>query len=134
MVIHSETYFPLVSFLCWRYAPHRIFLEPALQTTAHIAHAASAAALPGAADRRSSRREPAADISEILVDGGRYAIACMVHNISQNGAMLEAGSSDVPDRFILNNHRRRTRVVCQVAWRCGRLIGVRFLTQPRALA
>jgi hypothetical protein len=85
-------------------------------------------------NRRGSPREPARDLCEILTDGLRYAMSCMAHNISGTGALLETSLSGVPDRFILVNHSRNTRTVCQVVWRCGRMVGVRFTRPPRSVS
>jgi len=85
-------------------------------------------------NRRGSPREPARDLCEILTDGLRYAMSCMAHNISGTGALLETSLSGVPDRFILVNHSRNTRTVCQVVWRCGRMVGVRFTRPPRIVS
>jgi hypothetical protein len=85
-------------------------------------------------NRRASPREPARDLCEILTDGLRYAMSCMAHNISATGALLETSLTGVPDRFILVNHTRHTRSVCQVVWRCGRMVGVRFTRPPRSIS
>jgi hypothetical protein len=82
-------------------------------------------------NRRGSPRVPARDLCEILTDGLRYAMSCLAHNISGTGALLETSLSGVPDRFILVNHSKNTRTVCQVVWRCGRMVGVRFNRPPR---
>ncbi len=84
-------------------------------------------------NRRGSPREPARDLCEILTDGLRYAMSCLAHNISGTGALIETSLSGVPDRFILVNHSRNTRTVCQVVWRCGRMVGVRFTRPPRSV-
>jgi len=85
-------------------------------------------------NRRGSPRIPARDLCEILTDGLRYAMSCMAHNISDTGALLETSLSGVPDRFILVNHAKNTRTVCQVVWRCGRMVGVRFTRPPRRVS
>ncbi|MEC9343881.1 MAG: PilZ domain-containing protein [Pseudomonadota bacterium] len=85
-------------------------------------------------DRRSTRREPAYDISEICFAGGRAPVTCLVHNVSGVGARIETATAELPPRFILANHGRRLRAVCQVVWRDGTLFGVRFLTPPRQMA
>jgi PilZ domain len=85
-------------------------------------------------NRRGAPREPARDLCEILTDGLRYAMSCMAHNISATGALLETSLTGVPDRFILVNHAKHTRTVCQVVWRCGRMVGVRFTRPPRSFS
>ena len=82
-------------------------------------------------NRRSHPREAAKDLCEIVTGSTGLAFACMAHNISASGAMLEAGTAEIPDRFILANHTRHFRAVCRVVWRAGRRIGVTFATPPR---
>ena len=86
--------------------------------------------VPGA-DRRESPREPARDIAEIMAAASRVSVSCMIHNISKEGALIEAGTRELPDRFVLVNHMRRLKSVCRVVWRSNRMFGVRFLTAPR---
>ncbi len=85
-----------------------------------------------AEERRVAEREASRDLCEILVERSRIAIPCLARNISQTGALLETNATDLPNRFILANHTRHIRSVCQIAWRHGRLIGVRFATAPRS--
>ena len=85
-------------------------------------------------DRRNAPREAAYDISEICFAGNRPPVTCMVHNISGLGARLEAATPELPRRFILANHAKRFRAVCEVVWRDGAQFGVRFVTTPRAMA
>ena len=101
-----------------------------IDETAPALHVAQDTAMTDA-DRREAPRDPARDLCEILIDNSRIAIACLAHNISQTGALLETNASDLPVRFILANHTKRIRTVCRVAWRSGRMIGVRFATRPR---
>ena len=85
-------------------------------------------------ERRGGVRRPAADLAEIIRDNSALKTTCMVRNISRTGALIEIGALEVPDLFILANHVRRVRMVCRIAWRRGKLIGVSFVTQPRRLA
>lgn len=87
----------------------------------------------GEKERRREAREPARDLCEIEMDSSGYAVTCMVHNLSESGALIETSDRSVPDRFILTNHFRSERVVCRVAWRKDKLLGVRFVTRPRRL-
>ncbi len=82
-------------------------------------------------ERRAADRELSRDLCEILVERSRIAIPCLARNISQSGALLETNATDLPVRFILANHTRNIRSVCQIAWRHGRFVGVRFATAPR---
>ncbi len=76
-------------------------------------------------------RQKTHDLSEIVNNKGKVAGTCVVHDLSRKGAMLEVSISDLPTRFILTNHIRRSKVACRVVWRCGSLAGVEFLTNPR---
>ncbi|MCF6320168.1 MAG: PilZ domain-containing protein [Rhizobiaceae bacterium] len=80
-------------------------------------------------EKRASRRRPANDLSQILF--GNQAIGCLVHNISDEGAMIEVSTSQVPDRFILLNYKSANRMVCEVVWRDHLRIGVKFVTIPK---
>ena len=84
-------------------------------------------------ERRTAKRQPAYDISEICLAGHRLPITCMVHNYSVSGALVETANVDLPPRFILANHARKLRAVCQIVWRAGPQIGVRFLTTPKPM-
>ncbi len=84
-------------------------------------------------DRRDSAREPASDLSEISVDPNEVPLTCLIRNISEKGAMIETSLRNPAKRFILTNHVRHTRMVCEVVWRKGNLMGVRFMTSPRKL-
>lgn len=85
------------------------------------------------ADRRNAAREPTSDLSEISCAGSKVSLTCMVRNLSRKGALIEASASALPSRFILTNHARRTRAICEVVWRNGRHLGVAFLTPLRGL-
>ncbi|MFZ1815457.1 MAG: PilZ domain-containing protein [Rhizobiaceae bacterium] len=84
-------------------------------------------------ERRVDLREDARDLSEIYVAGSKIPITCLVHNVSARGALIESAVPDLPNRFILTNHSRGNRMVCEVAWRSGNMFGVRFATIPRPL-
>ncbi|MCG6856666.1 MAG: hypothetical protein LJE67_01210 [Salaquimonas sp.] len=85
------------------------------------------------ADRRCTRRETAYDISEIHFSGRRPPVTCLVHDVSGVGARIEAASSELPNHFILANHAKRLRAVCEIVWRNGAQLGVRFVTPPRQM-
>lgn len=96
-----------------------------------IADDETAGALASWSNRRGAAREPARDLCEIVTQGSAYAMPCLAHNISATGALLETGLSGLPDRFILVNHTKKTRTLCSVRWRCGRMAGVLFVKPPR---
>lgn len=83
-------------------------------------------------DLREHPRDPAHDLSEIILDGRTYGIACLIRDISRSGARLEVSCGELPKRFILANYTKGTRTLCRQVWRDKRLVGVKFLTTPRA--
>ncbi len=80
-------------------------------------------------EQRRAPRQPARDVSDIVLNG--KAVACVVENISDQGAMLKVSTSDLPKRFIITNYARRTKTLCQKVWSEGRYVGVRFLKPLR---
>lgn len=82
-------------------------------------------------DKRKLPRDPAKDLSEIIFDGKQFGVACMIHDLSAEGARLEVSCSDLPKRFILANYTKGTKSLCRQVWRDNRMIGVKFLTSPR---
>ena len=85
-------------------------------------------------DKREYPRDPAKDLSEIILDGRKYGIACLIHNISEGGAQLEVSCDELPKRFILANYTKETKTLCRLIWREGRMLGVHFLTKPRTFS
>ena len=85
----------------------------------------------GAADQREQPRSHAQDLSEIILDGRKFGVACLIHDISEGGARLEVSCGELPKRFVLANYTRRTKTLCRMVWRKNQIIGVNFLTKPR---
>ena len=83
-------------------------------------------------ERRRSERVPVNDLSEILNEKGKSVCGCVVHNLSETGAMLEVSQQDLPKRFVLANRKKNTKAACSIVWQCGGLVGVEFLTEPRS--
>ncbi len=79
-------------------------------------------------DRRQSERQAVNSPASIRDDDGRLLATCMVCNLSEGGAKLQLeGNWDVPKEFCLvlgpmRNVGRR----CQMIWRIGNKVGVRF--------
>lgn len=58
---------------------------------------------------------------------GRPRIACVVHNLSVNGALLEVtDSAALPGTFTLDIEVANVNSVCDVRHRNGRMMGVEF--------
>jgi len=86
-------------------------------------------------DRRRSPRIPAHSAGVvILVKGlrGTRSIACRILNTSRGGALIRVErAADLPDDFYLVMDREPSRkIVCCVARRAQRVLGVRFVPQP----
>jgi hypothetical protein len=82
-------------------------------------------------DQRKHLRSPAHDLSEIILNGSKSGIACLIHDISDVGARLEVSCGELPKRFVLANYTKRTKTLCHLIWRDGRNLGVSFLSAPR---
>ena len=83
------------------------------------------------AEKREFPRDPAKDLCEIRLPSNGFIAGCMIQDISSRGARLMVSCGDLPSRFILVNHTRRTRQLCRMVWRDGARLGVLFLTGPR---
>ena len=113
--------------------------QPALQfETRNLTERETPASAPSpgfdGSEKREFRRDPAQDLSEIILDGRRFGVACLIHDISEGGARLEVSCGELPKRFVLANYTRRTKTLCRMVWRKGQLIGVNFLTKPRSFS
>ncbi len=78
-------------------------------------------------NRRSTPRELTKELAELIVDLNGRKITCLVHNISDGGAMIESSSGYLPKRLILNYPDKDIRAVCRLAWMKGNLAGLEFI-------
>lgn len=83
--------------------------------------------LPLEDDRRLAPRFPTRELSSLQTGPAGKTITCMVHNLSETGAMIETSIRDLPKRFILDNPNRKLRKLCRIVWSCGDLTGVEFI-------
>ena len=75
--------------------------------------------------RRSARRRTLK--GGTILFGTTTTIECIIRNMSETGAALEVESqAGIPDSFTLLIKPERIKRDCQVAWRSGKRIGVRF--------
>lgn len=95
----------------------------------------------GACNRKSKRRNTALP-AMMTFKGMRVAVPCTVIDMSGTGARLELppaslkqyGDADhLPDEMVLVLRADRMQVDCDVKWRRGGKIGVRFRGPPRPM-
>jgi hypothetical protein len=82
----------------------------------------------GRAEQRKHRRQPLHYSAKIMMEGEEPARACALSDVSQFGARLVLDKDEeFPDRFVLllsaNGGAQRR---CQVIWRDGMTVGVKF--------
>ena len=88
-------------------------------------------------ERRRDRRYTINRIAKYQTDAGALPRDCMITDISKQGARLFADGVEVPDQFhLMISGENGSRRECQVVWRLGGEIGVRFIgtdrREPRA--
>lgn len=77
--------------------------------------------------RQNTSRRRIDKLGQIEIDEA-YAVACVVRNISEAGAMIMVRhSTDIPDRVVLSIPEERFRRAAKVKWRRARSIGVTFV-------
>ena len=123
--------------------PEFVVEEPKpVAQTAGPAMAMTTATGNGGADARWARRTPARLGGQILHSSLATAILCTVRDTSSTGARLEVVSQRggnisrdrVPDQFTLFMPADRLEVDCQVMWRQGLMVGVRYVSPARRTA
>ncbi len=78
-------------------------------------------------NRRLSPREETAELAELVVDLTGRRITCIVHNISEGGAMVEACANPLPERTTLICKNWDINKSCRVVWSDGKLSGLEFV-------
>jgi PilZ domain len=67
------------------------------------------------------------------IEFGPTSIACVIRNLSETGAAIEANTPLwFPDRFVLWIERDNSRRGCHIVWRREKRIGVHFDEAPQA--
>lgn len=93
-------------------------------------------------DPRRSRRNSACMQGTIHSSRLSEPVHCLVRDISATGARLDLVKGDrkpftaeelLPDRFTLQMRLDRTEVDCELVWRKVNVIGVRYVSLPRAV-
>lgn len=98
-----------------------------------LSAAANALAKDGEARRAPRRRVLKAGIA--ASNDRRLTVNCTVRDLSDTGARLRIeGSMTVPDTFELIIELDGLEAPCQVVWRKGGEVGVKFLSAPRIVA
>ncbi len=94
----------------------------------------------GSEQARRSRRQAVCLQGTIRSERLSEPVACVIRNCSATGARLElvrgerrafAVEERIPDLFTLAFKLERTQVDCELVWRRGDTIGVRFRSLPR---
>jgi hypothetical protein len=83
-------------------------------------------------ERRQHPRHAINRIAKYQSDTGSLPRDCMITDMSKTGARLFADGVEVPDQFdLLISGDKGVRRGCQVVWRLGGEIGVKFVGPER---
>ncbi len=84
---------------------------------------------------RSAARRRVLKAGVIAYNDRHVTLPCGVRDMSQSGARLfVTGSISAPDTFELLIELDGMEVPCEVVWRRGMELGVRFVSQPQIVA
>lgn len=98
----------------------------------HLGEIGPSASTGNAADKRRSPRRRIFKGAWAAFNDRHCSIPCTVRDISETGARLLAeGTVNVPDTFELIVDLDGTEANCEVVWRKGKEIGVKFIGAPR---
>jgi len=79
-------------------------------------------------ERRRDQRHTINRIAKFQADMGALPRDCMITDISKLGARLFADGIEVPDQFhLMISGDNGSRRACEVVWRLGGEIGVKFI-------
>jgi hypothetical protein len=82
-------------------------------------------------ERRKHGRHSINRSAKFATDSGALPRDCIIVDISESGARLFS-EADIPDSFVLMiSGGSSSREECQVIWRLGGEIGVKFVTKER---
>ena len=85
------------------------------------------AGMPGEPERRSAQRRRALKNALIVFNNGHCSMGCQILDMSETGAKLAPADIFLcPSEFVLRPQIGEPRH-CEVAWRRGTKIGVRYL-------
>ena len=84
------------------------------------------------ANERNNDRRRVLKSGVIAYSGRHVTLRCAIRDLSESGArVLVEGSVAAPDTFELLCDTDGMEVPCQVVWRRGMEVGVRFMEPPR---
>ena len=79
-------------------------------------------------ERRKHQRFQFNRVGRFSSDNGALPRECVITDISEHGARIVVPDAAVPDQFYLQiSGDRPMRETCEVAWRLGDEVGVRFV-------
>jgi hypothetical protein len=108
---------------------------PNTGTVVHLHAAGNAALAPQAGEARMAPRRRTLKSGKVAYSDRHVTIDCLLRDMSATGARLRVeGSVAAPDTFELLVPLDGLEAHCQVVWRSGADIGVRFLSAPRIVA
>lgn len=82
-------------------------------------------------DPRSGPRRKQLKSGIVAFNGRHSTLPCLVRELSEAGARLEIDQAHVPDTFELIVELDGLEADCEVIWRRGDRVGVRFTSPPR---
>lgn len=113
-------------------------MTAAVQTTGTVVHlhaAGNTALAPVSNEARIAPRRRVLKSGKVAYSDRHVTIDCLVRDMSATGARLRIeGSVTAPDTFELLIPLEGLEANCQVVWRSGADLGVRFLAAPRIVA
>ena len=88
----------------------------------------------GPREQRKTKRTHRRQAAWVVLDGGAAKISCVLWDISEGGARIAAAHGNaLPDVFgLFLTKDGKSRRFCQVVWRRGSQLGVRFVDEEAA--
>ena len=101
----------------------------------HFSASGNAALKQESGDKRIAARKRVLKAGLVAYNDRHVSVPCTVRDISDTGARLRIdGSVSAPDTFELIVDMDGLEASCEVVWRNGKELGVRFLAAPRKVA
>src|SRR5262245_6705221 len=104
-------------------------------TVVHLHAVGNTALAPQTADARLAPRRRMLKSGKVAYADRHVTLECLVRDMSATGARIRVeGSVSAPDTFELLIPLDGLEANCQVVWRSGVDLGVKFLAAPRIVA